>query len=214
MRKKIIAILLCAALLSGVAACTASLGNEADESQKLLVLRSDFEFTQQEMASRIKAEYLIQNDGYKDEDAIVAIVKLPGKSLADVYLESDGYESLAEYASSAAGRAQAAVIAKNQNGLIKELTEGGLITGVKYRYDALTNAVAVETTYGNFKKIGKSERISATIAENSSNLDAARRKNRKRMMNIHDLRIQFRQYFFVKIISQITFFFFTTVGNR
>ena len=169
MRKKIIAILLCAALLSGVAACTASLGNETDESQKLLVLRSDYEFTQQEIASRIKAEYLIKNDGYKDEDAIVAIVKLPGKSLADSYLESDGYESLAEYATSAEGKAKAAVIAKNQDGLIKELTEGGLITGVKYRYDALTNAVAVETTYGNFKKIGKSERISASYISDTYN---------------------------------------------
>lgn len=156
MRKKIIAILLCAAMLSGIAACAT--GKKDDESilgtssTQLMVLRTDYKFSQEEVASRIKAEYLKENNGYLDSDVIVAIITLPGKSLADTWLEGSKYSTLAEYAQSPEGVYQASVIKKNQDGLIAELTEKGLITDVKYRYDTLTNAIAVTTTYGGFKK--------------------------------------------------------------
>ena len=172
MRKKIIAILLCAAMLSGVAACAA--GKKDGEtvstaSTQLMVLRTDYKFSQEEVASRIKAEYLKENNGYKDSDVIVAIIALPGKSLADTWLEGSKYSTLAEYAQSPEGVYQASVIKKNQDGLIAELTEKGLITGVKYRYDTLTNAVAVTTTYGGFKKIGDSGRVASTYLSDTYN---------------------------------------------
>lgn len=172
MRKKIIAILLCAAMLSGVAACAAGKkdgGTVSTASTQLMVLRTDYKFSQEEVASRIKAEYLKENNGYKDSDVIVAIITLPGKSLADTWLEGSKYSTLAEYAQSPEGVYQASVIKKNQDGLIAELTEKGLITGVKYRYDTLTNAVAVTTTYGGFKKIGDSGRVASTYLSDTYN---------------------------------------------
>ena len=173
MRKKIIAILLCAALLSGVAACATDKKDgellSGSASTQLLVLRSDLKFSQEETASRIKAEYLVKNNGYKDDDVIVAIVTLPGKCLADTYLEGSKYATLAEYAASPEGKAQAAVIEKNQNGLINDLLNKGLITEVKYRYDTLTNAVAVVTTYGNFSDIDGNGRVASAYLSDTFN---------------------------------------------
>ena len=60
-----------------------------------------------------KAEYLIENNGYKDDDVITAIVKLPGNALIDTFLAGSKYGSVAEYAASPEGQAQAAKIAAN-----------------------------------------------------------------------------------------------------
>ena len=172
MRKKIIAILLCAAMLSGIAACaTGKKDNDtvSTASTQLMVLRTDYKFSQEEVASRIKAEYLKENNGYKDSDVIVAIITLPGKCLADTWLEGSKYSTIAEYAKSPEGVYQASVIKKNQDGLIAELTEKGLITDVEYRYDTLANAIAVTTTYGSFQKIGDSGRVAATYLSDTYN---------------------------------------------
>lgn len=170
MRKKILSILMCFALMAGVAACTASsVTPETDDSQQLLILKSDMKLSQEDVASQIKAEYLIENNGYKDDDVITAIVKLPGNALIDTFLAGSKYGSVAEYAASPEGQAQAAKIAANQDALIEDLTEKGLITEVEYRYDTLTNAVAVETTYGNFKKMDTVSRVSAAYLTDTYN---------------------------------------------
>ena len=99
MRKKILSILMCFALMAGVAACTASsVTPETDDSQQLLILKSDMKLSQEDVASQIKAEYLIENNGYKDDDVITAIVKLPGNALIDTFLAGSKYGSVAEYA--------------------------------------------------------------------------------------------------------------------
>lgn len=172
MRKKIVSILICVAMLAGFAACSANGSVDTEktsESQRLMILRSDVQLSQEDVASQIKAEYLIQNNGYKDEDAIVAIVKLPGNALIDTYLAGNKYESVAAYAASEEGKAQASKIAANQNALISDLTDKGLISEVVYRYDTLTNAIAVVTTYGDFKKIGNTSRVSSVYLSDTYN---------------------------------------------
>ena len=46
-------------------------------------------------------------------------------------------------------------IKEEQDLLVEELKGKGLITEVEYYYSTIINAIAVKTTYGNFKEIGK-----------------------------------------------------------
>ena len=85
MRKKIISLLMVIAMTLTCASCdmsgsggSAPAGggeetSEQTESQQLEVLRTDLNFTQDQELSRIKAEYLIENQGYSDDDEVVAI---------------------------------------------------------------------------------------------------------------------------------------------
>ena len=116
MRKKIIALLLIFAISCTGAACNidraavdnskkeeeTSSDNETVDKGRLNILRYDLEVTPEEKAARIKAEYLIKNGGYSDDDEVVAIIELPDDSVIDRYLESDYItaKSVAEYAAS------------------------------------------------------------------------------------------------------------------
>lgn len=172
MRKKILSILLCFALLASVAACTttgSAVPEHSSDSQQLMILRTDLKLSQEDIASQIKAEYLLQNNGYKDDDVVVAIIKLPGNALIDTYLAGSKYPTVADYVASPEGQAQAAKLAANQDALIDELTDKGMIEEVLYRYDTLTNAIAVETTYGDFKNMNKVSRASAAYLSDTYN---------------------------------------------
>lgn len=137
---------------------------------QLQILRSDLKLTQEQSLSRIKAEYLLKNNGYSDSDSIVAIITLPGKSVIDGYLDDAGDAAdVADYAKTAAGEKILREANAEQDAMIARLTEAGLISGVIYRYTTITNAIAVNTTYGSFRKIGGVSGVSNTILSETYN---------------------------------------------
>ncbi len=167
MRKKIISLLMVIAMTLTCASCdmsgsggSAPAGggeetSEQTESQQLEVLRTDLNFTQDQELSRIKAEYLIENQGYSDDDEVVAILSLGEDALADSYLAGNYGGSFSEYAASLDGKNQAEFLTSRQDKLVSKLVCEGLISDVEYRYTALVNAVAVKTTYGAFCEMEK-----------------------------------------------------------
>ena len=164
MRKKFLLLIsVVLALVMGIACVSCAvpdLGNEnangATLTQELEILKSDIEIPEQQITSRIKAEYLKENDGYRDDDEVVAIIKLGGDSLIETFNKGNtARHSVADYAVSAVGKRQARNILGVQNALIRELSADGLIESVNYNYTTVVNAVAVTTTYGNFKKLEK-----------------------------------------------------------
>ena len=149
---------------------SASSTDAVDKStQTLQILKSNAKFTQEQQLSRIKAEYLIANGGYADSDPIVAIITLPGASLIDTYMSTGVLGSLSDYATSASGQAAEQVIAAEQSALIDELYAEGLISGVEYTYSTVMNGIAVNTTYGDFKKISEKNNVYQTILSDTFN---------------------------------------------
>ncbi len=128
--------------------------NANTESQKLKILSSDDKLTQEQVMSQIKAEYLIENNGYKADDEVVVIVGIDGDSVIETY--NDGgtnAKSASDYAESFAGATQLKSISLKQNRTIERLYERNLISEVKYTYDTVMNAVAVVTKYKNLSAI-------------------------------------------------------------
>ncbi len=177
MLKRFICILLIGILgLAGMmsVACSGGTGSESkspsaqteeegDFSQELQIIKSDIKPTQEQMLSRIKAEYLLENNGYRDDDEVVAIITLNGDAVIDEYLGNDKLASamsLAEYAASSAGTVRTKVIDNAQTSLVSSLKNLGLINGVNYRYSTVLNAVSVTTTFGNFKKLSSAPGVS------------------------------------------------------
>ena len=140
-----------------------------DSSQTLMILKSDNKLTQDQLLSRIKAEYLITNGGYADSDPIVAIITLPGASLMDRYITTNALGSVSDYVHTQEGEeAQKAILAE-QHALIDELYAEGLISDVAYSYSTILNGVAVHTTYGDFKNIAKKNNVHQTILSDTFN---------------------------------------------
>lgn len=167
MKKKIIAIAMTAMMAFSFTGCadgsvssgkTDKENNNVEEfvdSGKLELIKQDGEFTQEQLLSRIKAERLIENGGYRDSDEITAIVTLPSNSLVETFNEGayESYNSVAQYASSSAGKVEAQAIVKKQNGLISELKSKGLIYSVEHNYKTVANAIAVTMPYGNMEAV-------------------------------------------------------------
>lgn len=150
-----------------------SLGHEEDQdSQQIQLLKSDAKISQDDMLSRIKAKRLLENNGYGAEDEITAIIKLEEASLAETY-SAEGldrvYGSLAEYANSAAGRAQARQIEARQNELVRSYLAEGLITGVEYHYSTIVNAVAVTAKYADFSSLGSAAHVQEAYLSDTYN---------------------------------------------
>ncbi len=145
---------------------------EQEGSNELKLFQSDFEFTPEERMSRIKAEYLIENKGYSENDEVVAILSLNGDALIDTYLADEELSekmSVGEFAKTPMGIQKKNSIAFNQTDFLRRLTSQGLITSVNYTYTTIANAVAVTTTYGNFLKIEQLSGVkSASLAETYS----------------------------------------------
>lgn len=180
MRKSIVAIIMAFAMaLCFCVGCAAlpkqeenTLGSEEQTSQEIKLLKSDMKISQDDMLSRIKAERLIENNGYSADDEITAIIRLEEESLAETYA-SEGldrtYDSLAEYANSAKGRAQARRIEARQNELVRSYAAEGLITGVEYHYSTIVNAVAVTAKYGNFDTLGSASYVQGAYLSDTFN---------------------------------------------
>lgn len=142
---------------------------EDESSQTLQIFKSNAKLTQDQLTSRIKAEYLISNGGYADSDPIVIIVTLPGDSLIDRYITTKALGSVSDYVHSEEGRAAKEAILAEQNALIDELYAEGLISDVEYSYSTIMNGVAVHTTYGDFKEISKKNNVYQTIMSDTFN---------------------------------------------
>ena len=89
MFKKILVVLILLMLIVTGVSC----GNTSNEnnnqniesSEKLQILKTDLKLTQEQVMSRIKAQYLIENNGYKDSDEVIVMIKLNNESLIDTY---------------------------------------------------------------------------------------------------------------------------------
>ena len=159
MKNKLITLIVFLVALVTCFACSSEkeVIENTDNKQNLQILKTDFKLTQEQTLSKIKAEYLLENNGYKDDDEIIIMVTLNAKPLIEIYNEqySGSVKNVAEYAKSKDGLVQASIIKNEQDKLIINLLENKLIDSVKYRYNTIINAVAVSTTYGNFKKISE-----------------------------------------------------------
>ena len=144
-------------------------GKNDVSSQTLQILKSNAKLTQEQQLSRIKAEYLIANGGYKDSDPIVAIITLPGASLIDRYIAGSSLGSVSDYVQSQEGQAAEKAILEEQEKVLAELYAEGLISGVEYAYTTVLNGVAVNTTYGAFKEISKKANVQQTILSDTFN---------------------------------------------
>ena len=171
----ILAVVLLAALVGSVACQTIPDGNHfADNTksnpQQLQILESSYQFTQEQALSRIQAEKLLKNNGYKDDDEVVVIVTLKGNAVIDDYLTDNyGYKSVADYAACSEGSAKRAAIDDKQEKLVATLQAKGLIYDVKCTYSTLLNGVAVRTTYGNVAKIEKVAGVKSVILSDTYN---------------------------------------------
>lgn len=137
--------------------------------ETLQILKSNAKLTQDQLLSRIKAERLIENGGYTDDDPIVAIITLPGASLIDSYIELQAPGSVSDFVHSEEGRALEDAILDEQEALTRELYAEGLISEVAYSYSTVMNGIAVHTTYGNFKKISEKNNVYQTIMSDTFN---------------------------------------------
>lgn len=141
-------------------------------TKQLQLLKSEYKFTQEQMLSRIKAEYLIANNGYKDSDKVVVMMALSGQSLIDAYLESytTAFNSVGDYAKSVDGIAKANEISAEQDEIIERLTEEGVIGEVMYHYSTIFNGIAVEIEYGNLEKLENTAGVSYVMLSETYNL--------------------------------------------
>ena len=183
MIKKIVAIVMTAMMAFSFAACTDKSKTTQDndkndnntleeaDSGTIELLKQDNKLTQEQLLSRIKAERLIENNGYKDSDVITVMVTMPEKPLIDTFNEdkSATFATVAEYAASSAGEVQAKSITTKQNRLISELKAGGLINTVEHTYNTVINAIAVTAPYGNIEKIASLSSVEEVIISDTYN---------------------------------------------
>ena len=186
MRTKIVSALMVMVLLAGVITGAtlgiASVGGgtvskpssevtvAGSGDNQLRVIQCEDKLTQEQVASQIKAKYLIENNGYRGDDEVVAIVQVAGDSLIDVY--NDGATSaysVSEYAASAAGKAKTSEIKSRQSRVVSSLYSKGLISGIEYRYSTIMNAVAVKTEYGKISDIEKIAGVEGTMLSDTFN---------------------------------------------
>lgn len=182
MRKKILTLLLIMAVLLTCISSVAVWGTDIENpqtseasSQQLQLFKSDLQLTQEQTMSRIKAEYLIKNNGYLDSDDIGAIIMLSDDSLVDEYIDdySTSAKSVAEYADTSEGRSYISSIEAKQQTLIRELIKKGYIedeSAVLYTYSTVINAVAVKTTYGMFNDLSKLASVEQVLISDTYNL--------------------------------------------
>ena len=180
MKKSLITILSVVLLLSlvGTVACQAipdgvyNGGSDTVKSnpQQLEILDGSLTYTQDQKLSKIKAENLIKNNGYKDSDEVTVIATLDGSALIDDYLsESYGYGSVAEYAACSIGASKKVAIADSQDALVYKMKSKGLVSEIVGVYSTLLNAVAVRTTYGkidDLKSLGGVKNVILTDTYN------------------------------------------------
>ena len=161
----------------------------ASSSTALNVIKYGDKLTQDQVMSQIKAQYLIENGGYKDTDEVVVIVAVDGESLIETFNGGKTEtKSVSEYAESFAGEVQEADIVKKQNAVISALQASGLITGVEYRYTTVLNAFAVNTVYGNLEKIEKTAGVkSVSLSDTYNRVETQMTDSSANPLNVVDI---------------------------
>lgn len=145
-------------------------GGIKSNPQQLQLLDGSFTYSQEQKLSKIKAENLIKNNGYKDDDEVTVIVTLDGTALIDDYLSSGyGYGSVADYVTCEEGAARKLAIADSQDALVYKMKSHKLIDEVVGVYNTLLNGIAVKTTYGkvaDLEKLGGVKNVMLTDTYN------------------------------------------------
>ncbi|MCI6734334.1 MAG: leucine-rich repeat protein [Clostridiales bacterium] len=161
----------------------------ASSSTALNVIKYGDKLTQDQVMSQIKAQYLIENGGYKDTDEVVVMVAVDGESLIETFNDGKtGTKSVSEYAESFAGEVQEAEILKKQNAVVSTLWASGLITGVEYKYTTVLNAIAVNTVYGNLKKIEKTAGVkSVSLSDTYNRVEVQMTDSSANPLNVVDI---------------------------
>lgn len=93
--------------------------------------------------------------GISDNDVVSIIVNLGGVSLYEQYLDDGSAQSIAAYAASDRGVEVLGEIARIQDEFENSVAGLGIELEYKYRYSALTTAVAVSTAYRNVARLQK-----------------------------------------------------------
>ena len=177
MKKKIFSALLVLFLCFTCLSCTKADNTtqdviENETSNKLQILDSDLKLTQDQVMTQVKAEYLIENNGYKDSDEVIIMISLKEDSLIDVYNSAfaNKVSSVSKFATTNSGIKQTDKINNEQEQAIVKLYDKGLITEVEHQYSTVINAIAVKTKYGNLEKIGKIYGEDSIILSDTFNL--------------------------------------------
>ncbi len=151
----------------------ASSGDTKIENLQIQLLQSDSDVTyvQEQLMSQIKAEYLLENNGYKADDQVVAIVMMKSNALLEDYNNGlyQSYSSVADYADSLAGANAISRLQKEQNKVISLLKDKGFVDSVICNYTTVTNAVAIQTKYGNLSKIENVSGVKSVILSDTYN---------------------------------------------
>lgn len=193
MKKKIIFVLIAITLLFTVVSCkkesSSNSGVDSSNPQQLQFMKTDLKLTQDQVMSQIKAEHLLENKGYVDSDEIITLIELEGDSLVDNYIDSyyTKSSSVADFAASEIGQKRIDRINTKQQKLINQLMSEGLILSVEHQYTTIINAIAVKTTYGNFKKLGNTINVKATYIADTYNLPKAIESDTSAIENVVDV---------------------------
>ena len=173
--KKLLIMILFSVVIFSCISCNKESIKESQVSdsskQQLQIFKTDFKLSQDQVLSQIKAERLINNNGYLDSDEVVVMVVLNDNALIDIY--NDKYfneaDSVAEFSNLKQGQKAIKDITEDQKQLIRYLEENDLIEEVVYQYNTIMNAVAVKTTYKNFLEIEKIAEIDQVILSETYN---------------------------------------------
>lgn len=191
--KKIISILVAIVMMFTIVACKKEsnqvAGVDKSNPQQLQFMKSDLKLTQEQVMSQIKAEHLLENKGYLDSDEIITLIQLEGDALIDDYIENYSIKSknVSAFANSEIGQKRINRIYAKQQKLISELTEKGLIISVEHQYTTIINAIAVKTTYGNFKKFATLNQVLGTYISDTYNLPKVANTDTSAIENIVDV---------------------------
>lgn len=145
---------------------------DTSTKQDLPLLLTSTQVSQESRMTQMKADLLIKNNGYTDDDEVIAIVELSNDSLVQVYNESYSlrYSSLSEFATSPIGESIARDIATEQTKFLSELSNKGYTVKVEQRYSSVLNAVAVTTSYKNFKELSKFDSATSVVMSETYNV--------------------------------------------
>ncbi len=175
--KKLTFVTLSALAISTVASCSnnskTNLNNSDDtsSSNKLRVSLTDGTLDSASQQNMIKAEYLVENNGYKDSDEINVIVTMENSSMLELYKQmGTGYDSVSDFYNSSIGSIKNQTILNDQNRLIEKLLKNDLISEVTQTYTTILNGFAVKTTYGKLEALGEFANVDNTIICDTYNL--------------------------------------------
>ena len=179
-------ILSCLSLMIGLSSCSFIVGNQTNNSNnsnnetsgKLQVLNANVDMTQLSSVDRIKAEYLIKNQGYLSDDIVDVIIELDDDALIDNYLENEkDYESVGAYAYSKDGGKATTNINKAQTSLINSLTKKGLIKEIDHQYRTIINGFSTSIKYGDLQKLEGYTGIKNVVIQDTYNLPQSTKSN-------------------------------------